>query len=136
MRFRFRVKQPKNSRIKAPTTVNSGGWGFFIQKTTSQQVRKDYSVSAQNQIPAKAVDAMRTQHNPFRDGEVGRRNDLMVWTTYGLELHAGEILGLWMEAIAFNSRPELSVVRRHDYPLDRSAVFTPTVDRRNSSCAA
>lgn len=56
--------------------------------------------------------------NPFRDGEAGRRNHLLVWIAYELGLRAGEILGLWVEDIEFGPKPTLSVVRRHNHPLD------------------
>jgi len=56
--------------------------------------------------------------NPFRQGEAGRRNYLMVWIAYELGLRAGEILGLWVEDIEFGPKPTLSIVRRHNHPLD------------------
>jgi len=56
--------------------------------------------------------------NPFRAGEARRRNHLMVWIAYELGLRAGEILGLWVEDIEFGPKPMLSVVRRHNHPLD------------------
>ena len=56
--------------------------------------------------------------NPFREGEAGRRNHIMVWIADELGLRAGEILGLWVEDIEFGSKPMLSVVRRHNHPLD------------------
>jgi len=56
--------------------------------------------------------------NPFRDGEARIRNQLIVWIAYELGLRAGEILGLWVEDIEFGPRPTLSVVRRHNHPLD------------------
>lgn len=56
--------------------------------------------------------------NPFRAGEARKRNHLMVQTAYDLGLRAGEILGLWVEDIEFGPKPTLSVVRRHNHPLD------------------
>ena len=56
--------------------------------------------------------------NPFRKGEAGSRNYLMIWLAYELGLRAGEILGLWVEDIAFGPKPTLSVVRRHNHSLD------------------
>lgn len=56
--------------------------------------------------------------NPFRAAEVKRRNYLLVWTAYELGVRGGEILGLWVEDIDFGPKPTLSVVRRHNHPLD------------------
>ncbi|GFO67498.1 recombinase [Geomonas limicola] len=68
--------------------------------------------------------------NPFRKGksaergeartagEVRKRNHLLVEIAYELGLRGGEILGLWVEDIQFGPKPTLSVVRRHNHPLD------------------
>lgn len=75
-------------------------------------------------IPAAAyrrfMDIAHPDHidNPFREGEARRRNHLMVGIDYELGLRAGEILGLWVEDIQFGPKPTLSVVRRHNHPLD------------------
>jgi integrase len=76
------------------------------------------------QIPAASyrrfMDIASTNHsdNPFRAGEARSRNYLMIRIADELGLRAGEILGLWVEDITYGNKPTLSVVRRHNNPLD------------------
>lgn len=75
--------------------------------------------------------------NPFRavktgeGGEARRRNYLLVGLAYELGLRAGEILGLWVEDIEFGPKPTLSVVRRHNHPLDprKKQLVAKTLER-------
>ena len=75
-------------------------------------------------IPAASfrrfMEIARPSHddNPFRAGESRNRNHLMVQLFYDLGLRAGEVLGLWVKDIEFGPKPMLSVVRRHNDPLD------------------
>jgi integrase len=59
--------------------------------------------------------------NPFRVGESRNRNYLMVKIAYELGLRAGEILGLWVGDIDSGPKPTITVVRRHNHPLDPRA---------------
>lgn len=87
-------------------------------------------------IPATAfrhfMDIAHPDHvdNPFRGGKTGKasnvieggearqRNYLLIALAYELGLRAGEILGLWVGDITFGPRPTISIVRRHNHPLD------------------
>lgn len=91
-------------------------------KSNSNKSRGRYA-----HIPAAAfrrfMDIVHPDHvdNPFRTGKAGEariRNYLMVAIAYELGLRAGEILGLWVEDVEFGPKPMLSVVRRHNHPLD------------------
>lgn len=64
------------------------------------------------------ISAPNHPDNPFRIGEGRHRNYLMVRIAYELGLRAGEILGLWVADIELGPKPMLSVVRRHNHPLD------------------
>ena len=123
------VCRVRPDKRESQTQINRMHENFLRKrpKTNSSKSRGRYA-----HLPAAAcrrfMDIANPDHvdNPFRarkEGKVGggearKRNYLLVRLAYELGLRAGEILGLWVEDIAFGPKPMLSVVRRHNHPLD------------------
>lgn len=88
-------------------------------KSNSSKSRGRYAhITADSCIHFRDIVRLSHPDNPFKREEARLRNNLMVGIAYELGLRAGEILALWVEDIQFGPKPTLSVVRRHNHPLD------------------